>query len=317
MSIDNCDSSFRVMTYNIRLNLDEDDQNQWKFRKSRLISLIQDHESDLLGIQESLSEQVSDLKEALPEFDEYGVGCDDGDNQGEFNTIFYRFTRFELLDKGTFWFSETPEIPGSKGWDANKTRICSWVKLRDRQTHQSLYYFNTHFDHIGVTARLESARLLLARIQKIADSSTPVILTGDLNTAPDTDPYHTITTNSSLQDAINLTETPHDGPNGTWATFSVEENIGDRIDYIFVTSQYIRVLKHAILIDSNNEYYPSDHLPVLAELVIKDDSVPAQNIGVPKHGISSDGDNEYHSSVLTKLVLKNEDEVDSLFLQSK
>jgi endonuclease/exonuclease/phosphatase family metal-dependent hydrolase len=310
MSIDNCDSSFRVMTYNVRFDQVEDDQNQWEFRKNRLISLIQDHESDLLGVQEPLPEQVADLKEALPEFDEYGVGCDDGDNQGEFNIIFYRFARFELLDKGTFWLSETPDIPGSKGWDANKTRICSWVKLRDRQTQQSLYYFNTHFDHSGVTARLESARLLLARIQTIADSLTPVILTGDLNTDPDSDPYHTITTNSSLQDAINLTETPHDGPNGTWTTFSVAENIGDRIDYIFVTPQNIRVLKHAILTDSNNEYYPSNHLPVLAEIAIKDDSVPAQNMGVSKHTTLTAADNEYHSSVLAKIVLKNNNEVD-------
>ena len=309
MSIDNFDSSFRVMSYNVRFNQVEDDQNQWEFRKNRLISLIQSHAPDLLGVQEPLPEQVFDLKTALSEYDEYGVGRDDGDNQGEFNTIFFRFARFELLDKGTFWLSETPEIAGSKGWDANKTRICGWVKLRDRETQQSLYYFNTHFDHSGVAARLESARLLLARIENIADSSTPVILTGDLNTGPDSDPYRIITTNSSVQDAINLTETPHDGPNGTWATFSVAENLGDRIDYIFVTPQNIRVLKHAILTDSNNEYYPSDHLPVIAEIVIKDNCVPSQNKGVTKHATSTDEDNEYHSAVIAKIVLKKNDEV--------
>lgn len=296
MSTNHGDSSFRVMTYNLRFDQIEDDQNQWIFRKDRLVKLIQDHAPDLLGVQEPLPEQVTDLKVALPEFEEYGVGRDDGDNQGEFNTIFYRFACFELLDKGTFWLSQTPEIPGSKGWDASYTRICSWVKLRFRRTQQILYHFNTHFDHIGVSARLESARLLLDRIQKIADSSTSVILTGDFNTNPDSDPYRTIVTGSTLQDAINLADTPHVGPKGTWATFSVAEQIGDRIDFIFVTPQNIRVLKHAILTDSNGESYPSDHLPVLAELAFKT--------------MSTNVDNECHSSVLSKIVLKNNDAKD-------
>ena len=268
MSTETSTASFRVMTYNVRFDQIEDGKNQWSFRKDRLINLIQYYAPDLFGVQEPLPQQVADLKVALPAFDEYGVGRDDGVNQGEFNTIFYRSARFELLDKGTFWLSETPEIPGCRGWDADRTRICGWVKLCDRQTQQSLYYFNTHFDHIGSTARLESARLLLARIKRVADSKTSVILTGDFNTGPESDPYHTILTNSPLQDAKNLTETPHQGPNGTWATFFVAHGLGDRIDYIFVTPQNTRVLKHAILTDSDTECYPSDHLPVLAEIDI-------------------------------------------------
>ena len=310
MSTSHCGSTFRMMTYNLRFDQIEDDQNQWMFRKDRLIKLIQDHAPDLLGVQEPLPEQVADLKAALPEFDEYGVGRDDGDSQGEFNAIFYRFARFELLDKGTFWLSQTSEVPGSKSWDANRTRICGWVKLRDRQTEQILYHFNTHFDHIGATARLESARLLLDRIQKIADSSTSVILTGDFNTGLDSDPYRMIVTNSALQDAINLTETPHDGPNGTWATFSVAEKIGDRIDFIFVTPQNIRVLKHAILTDSNGENYPSDHLPVLAELAINSKSVSTPKISILKETVSTNVDNEYHSPMLAKIVFKNNNVID-------
>lgn len=272
MQIDSCASSFRVMTYNVRFDQIEDGKNQWSFRKNRFISLINYHAPDLLGVQEPLPQQVADLKAALPAFDEYGVGRDDGISRGEFNTIFYRSARFELLDQGTFWLSETPEVPGSKGWDAYVTRICGWVKLLDRQSHQTLYYFNTHFDHIGVTARQESARLLLSRIKEITEFSEPVILTGDFNTGPNSDPYRTIITNSSLQDAKDLTETPHHGPNGTWATFFVGYGLGDRIDYIFVTPQNLRVLKHATLTDSDNECYPSDHLPVLAEVVIKNNN---------------------------------------------
>ena len=169
----------------------------------------------MFGVQEPFPQQVADLRAALPAFDQYGVGRDDGNDKGEFNTIFYRSNRFELLDKGTFWLSETPNMPGGKGWDADKTRICGWIKLRDRATEQTLYYFNTHFDHIGMTARRESAHLILACIQEIAGSKTPIILIGDFNTGPDSDSYRTIITNSPLLDTENVTEIPHYGPYGT------------------------------------------------------------------------------------------------------
>ena len=261
--------SFRVMTYNARFDQIIDGENQWNFRKDRFIALIQYHAPDLFGLQEPLLHQVNDLRAALLEYSAYSVGRDDGIDQGEFNTIFYRSNRFELLDKGTFWLSNTPDIPGSKGWDAYCTRICSWVKLRDQCTGQPLYYFNTHFDHIGVTAREESARLLLTRIQAISGFTTPVILTGDFNAVPESNPYRILTTETAFEDAKNLTETPHYGPDGTWATFFIGQELGNRIDFIFATPEYLRVLNHAILTDSNNKYFPSDHLPVIAELVSK------------------------------------------------
>ena len=142
-------SPFRVMTYNIRLDTPRDGINQWRLRKDRVADLIRYHRADLLGVQEALPNQMVDLKTALPGFNWYGAGRDDGKEQGEFSAIFYRSDRFQLLDKGTFWLSEAPETPGSKGWDADVTRVCSWVKLRDRWTFQTLYHFNTHFDHVG------------------------------------------------------------------------------------------------------------------------------------------------------------------------
>mgnify|MGYP001037488826 FL=1 len=261
--------SFRIMTYNVRFDQTIDGPNQWDFRKDRFIGLIRYHAPDLFGVQEPLPNQIADLRAGLPEFNDYGVGRNDGVNDGEFNSIFYRSSRFELLDKGTFWLSETPDIPGSKGWDASYIRICTWVYLRDQYTNQKFYYFNTHFDHIGTNARDESARLLLTRIQTITGFTSPVLLTGDFNTGPDSIPYRILTTDTSLQDAKHLTETPHYGPDGTWATFFIGQGLGEQIDFIFITPQYIRVLKHAILTDSNNEYFPSDHLPVIAELLVK------------------------------------------------
>ncbi|CAF0741376.1 unnamed protein product [Adineta ricciae] len=262
------DTSFRVMTYNIRLDVASDGINRWSFRKDRVVNLIRYHAVDLFGVQEALPNQMNDIKSALPTFDSYGAGRDDGKEKGEFSAVFYRASRFELLDQNTFWLSETPEVPGSKGWDADVTRVCSWVKLRDRLTHQVFYYFNTHFDHIGKTARQQSAELILTRIENITKFDAPVILTGDFNTGPDSDPYRVIVNSSVLQDAMNLTEASHYGPTSTWSTFFVGQGLGDRIDFIFVTPQYFKTIQHAILTDSNGQNYPSDHFPVLAKLMI-------------------------------------------------
>ncbi|CAF1029229.1 unnamed protein product [Adineta ricciae] len=258
--------SFGVMTYNIRMDTPADGPNQWHRRKDRVVNLIRQCAPGLLGVQEALSQQMSDLQSNLSDYGSYGVGRNDGRDSGEFSAVFYRHDRFELVDKGTFWLSETPDTPGSRGWDAALPRICSWIKLRDRLTGKELCYFNTHFDHEGNTARRESARFILTRIQQIAGSTIPSILTGDFNTGPQSDAYHTILSTDVLKDAKLLSESSHSGPQGTWSTFHVASGIGDRIDYIFITPSHFKVLKHAHLTESDNNYYPSDHLPVLAEL---------------------------------------------------
>jgi endonuclease/exonuclease/phosphatase family metal-dependent hydrolase len=269
MSTEHHPPSFRVMTYNIRLNTLFDVGNRWHCRKDRVISLIRRYTPDLLGVQEALSDQMTDLQTGLSDYDSYGVGRDDGKDSGEFSAVFYRRDRFELTDKGTFWLSEAPDTPGSKGWDAALPRICSWIKLKDRSTNKDICYFNTHFDHKGHKARQESARLILTRVQQIAGSSAPAILTGDFNVGPESDAYGIIITNTIFQDAKLLSESPHSGPDGSWSTFDVKSGIGDRIDYIFITSPHFKVLTHAHLTDSEKNCYPSDHLPVLAELAYK------------------------------------------------
>jgi endonuclease/exonuclease/phosphatase family metal-dependent hydrolase len=262
-------SSFHVMTYNIRMDTAQDGVNRWDLRKDRVFRLIQQYQPDLIGVQEALPHQLADLHAAIPSFGWYGVGRDDGKNNGEFAAIFYSLSHFELRDKGTFWLSKTPDTPGSKGWDAALPRICSWVKLKDRRTNQKICHFNTHLDHVGKIARRESARLILSRIQQIAGPRTPTILTGDFNVGPESDPYRIITSNTPLQDAKQITKSPHHGPHGTWSTFDVRRSIGQRLDYIFVSSQHFKVLRHAHLTYSENMYYPSDHLPVLANLTLR------------------------------------------------
>ncbi len=252
-----------------------DGVNRWELRKNRVFRLIQQYQPDLIGIQEALPHQLADLQAAFPSFGWYGVGRNDGKDNGEFSAIFYRRGIFELRDKGTFWLSETPDTPGSKGWDAALPRICSWVKLKDRRTNQKICHFNTHLDHVGKIARRESARLILSRMQQIAGPMTPTILTGDFNTGPKSDPYRIIVTNTPFQDAKYITKSPHAGPDGTWSTFNVQHRIGERLDYIFVSSPHFRVLRHAHITYSENMYYPSDHLPVLVSLTIRN---PTQRI---------------------------------------
>ncbi len=259
-------SSVRVMTYNIRMDTVNDGINQWNLRKNRVFRLIQQYQPDLIGVQEALPHQLADLHAAFPSFGWYGVGRDDGKDKGEFSAIFYRLSLFELRDQGTFWLSETPDMPGSKGWDAALPRVCSWVKLKDRRNNQRVCHFNTHLDHAGQIARTQSAHLILARIQAIAGPMIPTILTGDFNVDPQSDAYRTIITNTFFRDAKYATQSPHSGPHGTWSTFDVRHGIGKRIDYIFISSQHFKVLQHGHLTYSENLYYPSDHLPVLADL---------------------------------------------------
>ncbi|CAF0838882.1 unnamed protein product [Adineta steineri] len=262
-------NSLRVMSYNIRYDKAADGINRWSVRKQNVFNLIRTRAPDIFGLQEALRGQISDLKYNLPHYNYYGVGDRDGKTSGEFVPIFYRSDRFDLLDNGTFWLSNTPTKPGSEGWDGADTRICSWVKLRDRQTYEIFYHFNTHFASKGRIARLESARLILIQIMLITGYSIPIILTGDLNASPYSDVYHTITTNTPLKDSKILSQRSHCGPDRTFSTFFVDYGMVKCIDHIFITSQYFNILQHGTLNDSNNGFYPSDHLPVLTEITFK------------------------------------------------
>jgi endonuclease/exonuclease/phosphatase family metal-dependent hydrolase len=255
--------ALRVMSYNIRYATPSDGEDRWELRKERVASLIRYHQPDLLGVQEALQQQLTDLEGALPYYAWHGVGRDDGRQGGEYSAIFYRKDRFVLLDSGTFWLSPSPQKP-SKGWDASIIRICSWVKLRDKSSGREFFHFNTHFDHEGVQAREQSAALLAEKIPNMAGEA-PVILTGDFNTTPDTKAYATLTGSGLLQDARSLSKTPPYGPNASFSTFDVSAELKRLIDFVFVTDAF-EVQQHAVLTDSQGGKYPSDHLPVITLL---------------------------------------------------
>ncbi len=144
--------SLRVMTFNIRYNNPADGENAWPHRKDSVAALIDRH-ADVAGLQEATFEQIQDLRERLPEFEIYGVGREDGKEKGEFSPVFFRRSRLELVSGGTFWLSQTPEVPGSRSWDAAITRLVTVTQLRDRTLGERFYFLNTHFDHVGSTAR--------------------------------------------------------------------------------------------------------------------------------------------------------------------
>ena len=252
-----------VITYNIRLNVASDGINAWPNRKDNVKALVKFHDADILCVQEALPEQFDALLEKS-NFDVVGVGREDGKRKGEFSAVYFDKDRFTKKDGGTFWLSQTPDVP-SKGWDAALNRVCSWVKLYDKLNKKEFIVFNTHYDHIGVQARIESAKLLKQKIQQIAPN-LPVVFTGDLNVTPETEAIATIKSFLSDAKAVSV-EAPY-GPEGTFNAFDFNSDLKNRIDYIFVNQKFV-VQKFAVLTDSKEKRYFSDHLPVFVRLYIK------------------------------------------------
>lgn len=269
--------SIDVMTYNIRYNNPGDGINAWPNRKDRVAEMIgARYHADLAGLQEALKEQIDDLAQRLPDYAWFGVGREDGKEKSEYTPIFYRKDRFELLEQDTFWLSETPDVAGSKSWDSSLMRIVTWGKFQDKNTGIQFYYFNTHFDHRGQVARVESAKLIWKKISEIT-GELPAVLTGDFNLRENNPAYVILTgkepvgdSSSDLKDARYLSKKGHEGPTSTfvsgegWTQYGPPES---KIDFIFVRNGFT-VNRHRVLDDQFDGRFPSDHLPVLAEIQI-------------------------------------------------
>ncbi|GAB6282487.1 MAG: hypothetical protein STSR0008_12330 [Ignavibacterium sp.] len=198
-----------------------------------------------------------------------GVGRDDGKNTGEFSAILFNKEKLNVIKQNTFWLSETPEVP-SKGWDAALPRICTWAFFSFKGNEQSFYLFNTHFDHIGIQARNNSAKLLL---EKIKDTNSKVILTGDFNSNDTSDIYKILNgiksnNNFSLIDTRKISRNGCYGSNLTFNDFGKSIIEGNIIDFIFVTPD-IQVKNHFTLGEKIDNYFPSDHNPVIVDLEIQ------------------------------------------------
>lgn len=259
--------ALRVLTYNIRLDTPADGVNQWPKRKEKVATLLLEQNPDVFGVQEALHNQMLDLEALLPKYAWCGAGRDDGKTAGEFSAIFYKKDLFTLVDSGTFWLSETPAVPGSKSWDAAITRVCSWAKLSVNGTGRQFFVFNTHFDHIGQTARLRSMELIAQKTQEIAGSS-PFVLMGDFNCEPDSAPYAVAADSSKWQITDTWAAAKLPSPACTFTGFKVAGAECRRIDYVFV-SPFFKANSCQIISQNDGTYYPSDHLPVVVDLVPK------------------------------------------------
>ncbi|MHA4895946.1 endonuclease/exonuclease/phosphatase family protein [Pedobacter sp. PWIIR3] len=280
-----------VATYNIRYKNggDKRDGNGWDLREPVIAAMVKFHDFDIFGSQEVLHEQLVDLLDSLSDYAYIGVGRNDGKEAGEYAPIFYKKEKFKLLKTGNFWLSEKTEKP-NRGWDAALPRICSWGQFEEISSGVKFFFFNTHFDHVGVVARRESSKLILQKIKDLAGDE-PTILTGDFNVDQNNEIFG-ILNGSVLKDAYVSTAFRY-AVNGTFNHFDANAKTDSRIDHIFL-SPCVEVKRYGVLTDSYRspaakkanvktngnfpkelkleEYearLPSDHFPVMIVIDLK------------------------------------------------
>jgi endonuclease/exonuclease/phosphatase family metal-dependent hydrolase len=262
----------KVMTFNIRVDSIIDVWKSWEFRKQSVFDILADNKADVIGVQEALNYQALEIQLAMPQYAYYAVGRNDGILDGESCAIFYRKDRFELLDRGTFWFSDTPAVPGTKDWGNLPPRICSWVYLREKGKNTKFYVYNLHLDAFSQNSRQKSVRLLA---QQVAARKTndPFIVMGDFNMALHNPAMMYLlkfgydTPYPKMVDAW-LSVHPYKSETSTRQSFG-GRLLGPKIDHIPI-SENIRALEVKIDDREVNGRYPSDHFPVVAKILLKD-----------------------------------------------
>lgn len=258
LSMSGLSQTTTLMTYNIRYGNKWDTENRWEDRKIGIIQLLNEYKPAILGIQEGLIHQVQYIDSCLLNYSYIGVGRDDGKIKGEFTAIYYDTIKFKVLENSSFWLSETPNTV-SVGWDAALERICTYGLFENRITKKRMWVFNTHFDHMGESARKNSAQLILDKIHQLNRQDYPVILMGDLNLSPEEKPIQLI--KKQMDDALEIAQKTFSGPKGTFNGFN-DEPIEKRIDYFF--THKFSILSYSHIDDRlSNGNYISDHLPVL------------------------------------------------------
>jgi len=258
----------RVMSFNIRYGTANDGDNAWPLRRDLVVRVIRKFDPAVLGIQEGLRFQLDEIEADFPRFGEVGVGRDDGSEAGEYSAILYDKRRLKVLDSGTFWLSDTPEVVASTSWGNGITRIVTWARFQDLLAGKTFYVFNTHWDHESQPSRERSARLLLERIEA-REVDDPVMVMGDFNAGEDNPAFQRLLAvhPASEDTAAHLSEvfrTLHADSTevGTFNGFR-GESTGDKIDAILVSPDW-NVLEADIVRANDDGRYPSDHFPVTA-----------------------------------------------------
>jgi endonuclease/exonuclease/phosphatase family metal-dependent hydrolase len=252
-----------VMTFNIRYGTAEDGDDHWTKRRAQLFALLRDRKPDVLGLQEALDFQIDEILAAVPGYASVGVGRTDGRREGEYSPLLYRTARLDVRRSDTFWFSDTPAVPGSMTWGNRYERICTWAYFEDREG-VPFYVFNVHLDHESQQSRERSAGLLLERVRTRAPAA-PAIVTGDFNAGERNPAIEAM--RGALRDSFRV-RLPDATEVGTYNGFELGNTRGEKIDYVFV-GDGIEVLDADIVRASVDGHYPSDHFPVTARLRLR------------------------------------------------
>ncbi|MBE0637153.1 MAG: endonuclease/exonuclease/phosphatase family protein [Bacteroidales bacterium] len=253
------------MTFNIRFDNPNDGKNIWENRKTEVLELIKYYHPGFFGLQEAMNNQLEFINDGLKDYAFIGVGREDGKQKGEYTPIFFDSTSFQLISHHTFWLSETADEV-SVGWDAALERICTYGLFMDKETGDSIHVFNTHFDHMGKVARLMSAKLIEQKIDGVASGSSFIILMGDLNCTPESEPFQVLQEELDYGAEISLKGLY--GPDGTFNGYVEDLVMTERIDHIFTRNFKVNSYRHIDDRMKNNGYL-SDHLPVIAEIEVK------------------------------------------------
>lgn len=252
-----------LITYNMRLDIAVDGDQDWTHRKDFFIAQIKFYEPDIFGVQEATPTQVTDLTFLLTEYAHVGLGRE-GIGKGESSNIFYKKDRFKVLQQDTFWLSETPDSI-SKGWDAAYHRVCTYALFKDLTTKTKFWVFNTHLDHVGEIARTKGIELIVSKISELNTDQLTVFFMGDFNSTPDSERIQSL--KQLMNDTSDISKANHFGPSGTFNGFKHNASVTTLIDYIFISKKSaFKIIKHANLSDSIDLKYPSDHLPVYIEV---------------------------------------------------
>ena len=262
------EQSLRLMTYNIRLDIAFDGANAWPHRRQWVADQVRWLRPDIFGMQEVVPGQKADLIADLPRYRFFGEGRD-AKGAGESSPIAFDRRRFTFVEGGTFWLSPTPDV-SSKGWDAANPRIVTWVRLKFSGARQRVLAINTHWDHIGIEARRESAKQMRAWIAKNVRRCEPLVVFGDFNSELGSEQMKTLMQGEvTLRDARALSKSPPFGPVGTFNAFNPAPTEAKAIDHVLLR-EGIEVERYAVFAQVIEGRVPSDHYPVLVDLRLAD-----------------------------------------------
>lgn len=251
----------RIMSFNIRCTNVGDDT--WEDRIGIVSQTMLESGADSIGVQEATPEWMKALEENIGnKYAHVGVGRDDGKSEGEHSAIFYLKEKYNALDSGTFWLSETPDKP-SYGWDAVCRRVCTWVLLENKSNGVKYVHINTHFDHIGVAARRNSVDMIVKKAAEFTD--IPVVFTADMNVVQGSENYNQFVNSGVLADTKFAA--PDTMSYCTYHDTHPEQNKDEVIDYVMINSKF-KALTYKVLTDGIDGRFVSDHYPIYADLDI-------------------------------------------------